>query len=140
MKVLLLSAEVYPFAKTGGLGDVAGALPRALQRLGVEVGVVMPWYRKIAKTKPQVEVVAESVPCRFAGADRPFRLLRGRLPGPERIPVWFVQNEGVFEEDDDDLRNVARAPTATATSASSTGPRPRSAFQRRPDSSRTSST
>jgi starch synthase len=101
MRVLLLSAEVYPFAKTGGLGDVAGALPRALDRLGVEVGVVMPWYRKIAKKPPAVEVVAESVPCRFAGAERPFRLLRGALPGPEKIPVWFVQNEGVFEADDE---------------------------------------
>jgi starch synthase len=91
---------VYPFAKTGGLGDVAGALPRALARLGIEVGVVMPYYRKVAARKPAVDVVAESVACPFGGSDRPFGLLRGTLPGPEAIPVWFVRNPWVFEADD----------------------------------------
>lgn len=101
MKVLLLSSEVFPFAKTGGLGDVAGALPRALRSLGLDVAVAMPYYRKVRARRDPVDVVAERVPCHFAGEDRPFRLLRARLPGPERTPVWFVQNEGVFEEDDD---------------------------------------
>lgn len=44
MRVLFPSAEVAPFSKTGGLGDVAAALPRALARLGHEVLVVTPWY------------------------------------------------------------------------------------------------
>jgi starch synthase len=103
VKVLILSAEVWPFAKTGGLGDVSGALPRALARLGVDVRVVLPWYRKIATREPRVEaeVIAERVPCTFAGEDRPFELLEGRLPGPEKVPVWFVRNEWVFEADDD---------------------------------------
>lgn len=47
MKILLASSEVYPFAKTGGLADVAGALPKALKKLGVEVRVVMPKYKGI---------------------------------------------------------------------------------------------
>ena len=47
MRVLFASAEVAPFSKTGGLGDVAGALPRALARLGLEVLVVTPWYRSV---------------------------------------------------------------------------------------------
>jgi starch synthase len=101
VKVLLLSAEVYPFAKTGGLGDVAGALPRALRNLGLDVAVVMPFYRKVRARRDPLDVVAEKVPCLFAGEERPFRLLQARLPGPERVPVWFVQNEGVFEEDED---------------------------------------
>lgn len=44
MKVLLTSAEVTPFAKVGGLADVAGALPYALQRAGVDTRVIMPGY------------------------------------------------------------------------------------------------
>ncbi len=46
-RVLMVSSEATPFAKTGGLADVTGALPAALQNLGDEVAVVMPRYRKI---------------------------------------------------------------------------------------------
>lgn len=47
MKVLMVSSEVEPFAKTGGLGDVLGALPKALRDKGVDVRVVMPKYNSI---------------------------------------------------------------------------------------------
>lgn len=47
IKVLFLSSEVVPFAKVGGLADVAGALPSALQKKGVDIRVVMPLYKKI---------------------------------------------------------------------------------------------
>ena len=45
--VFFISPEVAPFAKTGGLADVAGSLPSALHRLGVEVAVGLPFYRLI---------------------------------------------------------------------------------------------
>ena len=44
--VIHLSAECYPVAKVGGLGDVVGALPKYLQQQGFEAWVVMPWYNK----------------------------------------------------------------------------------------------
>lgn len=47
LKVLFVSAEVSPYAKSGGLGDVAGSLPKALQAEGVDVRVVFPKYRTI---------------------------------------------------------------------------------------------
>lgn len=47
MNVLLVASEVAPYAKTGGLGDVVGALPKHLRRLGHDVRVVMPLYASI---------------------------------------------------------------------------------------------
>ena len=47
MKVLLVASEANPFIKTGGLGDVVGALPKALSKKGVDVRVVIPKYKGI---------------------------------------------------------------------------------------------
>ena len=47
LNVLFASSEVFPFAKTGGLGDVAGSLPKAISKLGVDIRVVLPNYKSI---------------------------------------------------------------------------------------------
>ena len=49
MKIAFCASEVYPFAKTGGLADVAGSLPLALGRLGHEVLIIMPRYRGLRR-------------------------------------------------------------------------------------------
>ncbi|MEW6719158.1 MAG: glycogen synthase GlgA [Thermodesulfobacteriota bacterium] len=51
MKVLVASPEAVPYAKTGGLADVSGALPRALRRIGVEADLVLPYYRCVGKDR-----------------------------------------------------------------------------------------
>ena len=58
MKILFAASECAPFFKTGGLGDVAGALPKALAKEGVEVAVVMPYFKKMNESyKEKVEDV-----------------------------------------------------------------------------------
>jgi starch synthase len=52
VRILMVASEVHPFAKTGGLADVLGALPRALAKLGHDVDVVMPHYRGITVGSP----------------------------------------------------------------------------------------
>ena len=49
MRVLYVTSEAYPFCKTGGLADVAGSLPPALARSGVEAAVILPLYDKIGE-------------------------------------------------------------------------------------------
>lgn len=58
MKILFAASECAPFFKTGGLGDVAGALPKTLAKEGVEVAVVMPYFKKMNEAyKEKVEDV-----------------------------------------------------------------------------------
>jgi starch synthase len=49
MRIALVSSEVHPFSKTGGLADVASALPLALAKAGHEVTVVSPWYKSLKR-------------------------------------------------------------------------------------------
>ena len=79
MRVLEVASEAAPFAKTGGLADVAGALPQALGRLGVDVTLVIPAYR---------EVFAKGLPIEPTGLEFDARIGSAALPGwdPAEIP------------------------------------------------------
>src|SRR5688500_13624252 len=58
----MAASEGVPFSKTGGLGDVIGALPQALADLGMEVAVVLPKYRKTALENPNVLIPSLTIP------------------------------------------------------------------------------
>jgi starch synthase len=58
MKVLYVTSEAAPFAKSGGLGDVAGSLPKVLKQKDVDIRVIMPLYRDIPDSfKEKMEVI-----------------------------------------------------------------------------------
>ncbi|WP_313469099.1 glycogen/starch synthase, partial [Carnobacterium sp.] len=60
MKVLFAAAECAPFFKTGGLGDVAGALPKELKKQGIDVRVVLPFHTTMAQEyQEQLEDVVQ---------------------------------------------------------------------------------
>jgi len=61
MNIAMISPEVVPFAKTGGLADVAGTLPRALAKAGDKVSVIMPYYRKISAKKFGIKPLKKTV-------------------------------------------------------------------------------
>jgi starch synthase len=54
MKIVMCASEVVPFAKTGGLADVAGALPLALEKLKEEVIVIMPKYKSVTHSEATI--------------------------------------------------------------------------------------
>lgn len=68
LKVLLASSEVVPFAKTGGLADVAGSLPLALEDAGLDVRVIMPKYASV-KVKEDETVIGKEVKVYFVKND-----------------------------------------------------------------------
>ena len=59
MHIAYISSEVVPFSKTGGLADVAGALPEALAEIGHQVSVFTPYYRVTKKIDSQATKVCE---------------------------------------------------------------------------------
>lgn len=59
MNILFATSEIAPWVKTGGLGDVAAALPPALRRAGMDVRVLVPWYPALAAAFPNAPVIAE---------------------------------------------------------------------------------
>ena len=59
MKILIASSEVVPFAKTGGLADVVGALPREIERLGHDVTLFMPAYPSVFRAGIAIEPMNE---------------------------------------------------------------------------------
>ncbi len=94
LKVLLVASECAPFAKTGGLGDVVGALPRALQRLGIDVRVVMPLYAGMPWSDFEPLEGALGVPMWFGTAWGAVRL--GRLPRSD-VPVYALEHRRYYD-------------------------------------------
>ena len=94
LRVLYVSSEAAPFAKTGGLGDVSGVLPRALRRRGIDVRVVMPLYAGIRwDALERLEGTLE-VPMWWGRARAAVRL--GRLPDGD-VPVYFLEYNRYFD-------------------------------------------
>ena len=93
MRILFAASECAPFAKAGGLGDVVGALPKALHALGHDVRVVLPRYQFIATWNKQRHLKPLGVPLGTGNAW--CGVLEDRLPGSE-VPVYFIEHDALF--------------------------------------------
>lgn len=92
-RVLQVSAELFPLLKTGGLADVAGALPAALAAAGVEPRLLVPGFPAIRSVLTQECAVA---PVALPWSEGRAALLRGRLPG-FAMPVYVLDAPGLFD-------------------------------------------
>ncbi|MEM7453026.1 MAG: glycogen synthase GlgA [Planctomycetota bacterium] len=95
MNVILVSSEVVPFAKTGGLADVTGALPGELRKAGHEVSVFMPGYAGCLNANADIEAtdIKFSIPLGKRLVEG--SLHKSRIPGTD-VTIYFVCNEQLF--------------------------------------------
>lgn len=98
MNIVFIASEVTPFAKTGGLADVCGALPAALSKLGHNVTVIAPAYRQVESAGFPIEVtnLSYSIPMgtkTFTGG-----IAKSTLPGSD-VPVYFIKYDRFFHRD-----------------------------------------
>jgi len=99
-RVLMVSPEVVPFAKTGGLADVCGALPHALGGLGHDVRVLMPLYREVDAKAHQLRRSAalKDVPIRVGDKEIRVDFRIGRLP-ESKVKVYFAEQPALYDRD-----------------------------------------
>ena len=97
LRVLLMASEVAPFAKTGGLADVAGALPRALAALGHDVRVLMPRYRGVAEHVSDVRVAVPQLRVPLGDRTAEGQLLVGKAPWG--LPVYFLVHDHYYDRE-----------------------------------------
>jgi len=93
MKTLFVTSEAHPLIKTGGLGDVAGALPVALRQLRHDVRLLLPAY---PQAKEQVKSLQTAAELELEDHPEKVTLLQGKLPGTS-LPVYLVDAPGLFD-------------------------------------------
>jgi starch synthase len=96
VKVLFVASEVTPFAKSGGLGDVSAALPRALRGRGHDVRVVMPMYSRVHKPGRTFEPVVRDAQVDLGGLRVIFSIFTATLPDSD-VPVYFVRCPSLYD-------------------------------------------
>lgn len=100
LKILVMSAEMVPFAKTGGLADVVGALPMALGALGHDVRVILPRYGRIDPHRFNMEPVLEPYPILVDNINAQVQLLSTTIETAHgAVPVYFIHNQHYFDRD-----------------------------------------
>lgn len=110
LKILILAAEIVPFVKVGGLADVAGALPKALQALGHDVRLAMPRYRQVDTERFHLTTVPDAIVVNMNKFRVPVSLCQGTIG--HDIPVYmmdaprFFDRENVYGYTDDGERFI----------------------------------
>lgn len=93
MKVVFVAPEATPYVKTGGLGDVTGTLPKYLKDLGVEVSLILPFYKVIKEKKIPLNRVFSST--LFLNGKKFFYSVY-KNNGHSEFDTYFIENDELF--------------------------------------------
>jgi starch synthase len=97
LHIAMASSEISPFAKTGGLGDVLGSLPRALERLGVKISLIMPAYRSVLKGNFPTEDTGIRFSVPVSNRMEKGSVLKGKVG--RSIPVYFIRADKYYDRE-----------------------------------------
>jgi len=95
LQILFVTPEAVPFAKTGGLADVAGALPKSLRGLGCEIKLIMPYYRMVKDSGLPHQYLGDEIEISLGDEKLKAEIYQGRLN--QDIPVYFIGREEFFD-------------------------------------------
>lgn len=95
LKVLFIASELTPIAKVGGLGDVAGALPLALKKLGVDIRVALPKYGIIDDKKYPSKLEIKNIKVKIGGKKELVNLYSTLIP-KSNVPLYLIDNQKYF--------------------------------------------
>lgn len=109
MKVLIAASEVAPIVKLGGLGDVIGSLPKALEKIGVNIDVIVPYY-DTAKVQGLAIYKSMDLEVPFAGESYRVEVFKTKLP-ETNVDVLLLRNSKYFSTGGKDA--FANKPTET---------------------------
>jgi starch synthase len=98
MHVAFVASEAVPFAKTGGLGDVVGALPRALEGLGHTSSVFLPCYRRVRSAGPPLSLTGVTLRIPIGPQVIEGRVYESRLPD-SNVAVYLIDQPRYFDRD-----------------------------------------
>lgn len=94
LRVAHFTAEVSPYSKVGGLGDVGYALPKAIGRLGHDIIIITPLYGSVRAQHLNLERVPGETSVVIDGIEYPVRYFK--FVSPDNFPIYFVDNEELF--------------------------------------------
>ena len=94
-RIWMISPEIAPYAKTGGLGDVAGALPGAIKELGCDVRLGLPLYRIVKETCGETRVVLRGLEVPLGKDMLKCSVLETR--NRDGIPVYLFEREDFYD-------------------------------------------
>ncbi|MGA2033714.1 MAG: glycogen synthase GlgA [Thermoguttaceae bacterium] len=98
MNILFATSEATPFAKTGGLADVCGALPIELARLGHQAAVILPAYRQVQYCGMPIEPLGIDFIVPIGSKMVAGHLARSYMPGGQ-VPVYLIKQDQYFDRD-----------------------------------------
>src|SRR6266436_7207359 len=97
LRVLILAAEIVPFVKVGGLADVVGALPKALQALGHDVRLAMPRYRQVDPQRFNLSTALDAVDVNMSSFREKATVRQGSIGNG--IPVYMIDAPRYFDRE-----------------------------------------